>query len=356
MVMQLPESYRFKLASMPRNGQLGLSIPHACNIPKHAITVDYNLNCLLCTCDGWLPVPVGQVLDFATLDQVWNSELAQQLQQDIDSKKYTWCAVDHCGIRYHDNMVNRYTLQINIDESCNLACPSCRRDPIMHTTGPEFQRKQQAVARIVEWLAEFPHPIHVTTSGNGDPLASLVMRTLLKQYRPREGQTFTLFTNGLLIKKQLDQLPILNSITDFSISVDAACADTYAKIRRGGDWAVLIENFEYLKSQGLSRRVVLKFCIQQSNFRELGQFIDLCRHYGFAMNLHQLDDWGTWSNEPESHPDAWTIANGSFQDHNVLNSNHPNYAECQSLVRDIITKPAYGPGLFSPRTLQLLQL
>jgi hypothetical protein len=62
--------------------------------------------------------------------------------KDIDEKKYTWCAVNHCGIKHRDMIPTVYSLQINIDESCNLSCPSCRREPIMHVDGPEQFRDE----------------------------------------------------------------------------------------------------------------------------------------------------------------------------------------------------------------------
>ena len=341
---------------MPRNGVLKETISNNCNITKRTVSIDYNSNCIICSCDGWLPIPVGKILDFETLEDVWDSPVAKIIQQDIDEKKYTWCAVNHCGIKYDDIEFEHYSMQINIDESCNLSCASCRREQIMHIDGPEIEYKQQGLDRVLVWLEKFNHPIHITLSGNGDPLASNVIRPFLKKYKPKNNQTFTLQTNGLLIKKQLLNFPILDSITMFSISVDAARADTYKDIRRGGDWEILIENIEFIKSINKSRATVLNFCVQKKNYKEIPEFIDLCKSFGCRAHIHQLDDWGTWNTSDSSTPDKWTQINGNFSDHNILDENNSEYLLCQSVVRDSIAKDNNVKKYFTPRLLGLLKL
>jgi molybdenum cofactor biosynthesis enzyme MoaA len=301
------------------------------------VVVDYNSNCLICGCDGWLPIPVGQVQDFASLEDVWNSPVAKILQQDIDDKKFTWCAVEHCGIKHRNITQKRYELSINIDESCNLHCPSCRRESIMHVLGPVVDKKIQDIERILLWLELFEHPIHIILSGNGDPLASTIIRPLIKKYKPKNNQTFKLFTNGLLIKKQLANTNILDNITEFSISVDAGRQEVYENIRRGGSWSVLLENFDYLKSINKNRLTILNFAVQKNNFNDLQNFVDLCQRYGFKAHIHGLDNWGTWNTDDVLEPDAWTIKNGTFKQHDVLNNQHHQYEECKQLIQTLIT-------------------
>jgi molybdenum cofactor biosynthesis enzyme MoaA len=333
----LPASYTHVLNSRPRGRLSTDAIHNSCNAPYKNVVVDFNSNCLICSCDGWLPIPVGQVQDFATLDEVWNSPIAKILQQDIDAKKFTWCAVNHCGIQHSDINQTKYELSINIDESCNLHCPSCRREPIMHLSGSQVDKKIQDIGRILSWLEVFDRPIHIVLSGNGDPLASTIIRPLIKNYKPKNNQTFRLFTNGLLIKKQLADSSILDNITQFSISVDAGSQDVYENIRRGGNWHVLLENFEYLISINKSRSTKLNFAVQQSNFKDLQNFIDICSHYNFNAFVHGLDNWNTWNTDDVLEPDAWTIKNGTFKQHDVLNNQHPQYQECKEIIQQIIT-------------------
>ena len=332
----LPPGYKHVLNSRPRGRLSTTKIRNSCTAPYKNIVVDFNSNCLICGCDGWLPIPVGQVQDFATLDDVWTSPIAKILQQDIDAKKFTWCAVDHCGIKQGNVTQATYALAINIDESCNLHCPSCRREPIMHLSGPIVDKKIQDIERILLWLELFDRPIHITLSGNGDPLASTIIRPLIKKYKPKATQTFKLFTNGLLIKKQLEDSSILKNITEFSISVDAGSQAVYENVRRGGSWEVLLENFDYLKSIDNNRLTTLNFAVQKNNFKDLQNFVDVCKNYNFNAKIHGLDDWGTWNNDDVLLPDAWTIKNGTFNQHNVLHKEHLQYQECKEIIQRII--------------------
>ena len=331
--MSLAIQYRFKLASMPR----GLGYPHAitnhCNVPQRAVSVDFALNWLICFCDGWLPIPVGSVLDFETLEAVWQSPKAQEIQADIQDKKFTWCAVEHCGIIRHHIELDRATLAINVDDSCNLSCASCRREKIMVDSGLDFVRRQQALRHILGWLEKYNEPINITLGGNGDPLASSVIRPLFHEYVPKANQLFVLHTNGLLLRKQLAHSALLPQVGAVLLSVDAGTANTYEKIRRGGSWPVLINNLEFLREAGLNRSTTLKFCLQAGNWHELEQFVDLCQHYGFTAHIHQLDDWGTWSNIMPAYPDAWTLRNGTFIDHNVLDPDHKDHARCVQVLQ-----------------------
>lgn len=338
----LSPGYKYALNSRPRGRQMVTPINNSCNVPYKTIVIDFNSNCLICGCDGWLPIPVGQVRDFDTLDEVWNSPIAKILQNDISSKKFTWCAVNHCGIKHKNINQSRYELSINIDESCNLHCPSCRREPIMHTEGPEVDKKIQDVERVLHWLERFEHPIHVTLSGNGDPLASSIIRPLIKNYKSKVNQTFKLFTNGLLIKKQLGYASILENITEFSISVDAGSQAVYEKVRCGGKWSTLLENFDYLASIGKNKITKLNFAVQHNNFQDLNNFVELCQQYGFGADIHSLDDWGTWNSDNVLEPDAWTIKNGTFKQHDVLNHAHPQYQECKKIVQQLASSRPYG--------------
>ena len=338
----LPPGYKHTLNSRPRGQHLTIPVSNSCNVPYQTVVIDFNSNCLICGCDGWLPIPVGQVQDFASLEEVWNSPVAKILQNDIAAKKFTWCAVEHCGIKHKNINQSRYELSINIDESCNLHCPSCRREPIMHTEGAAFDKKIQDVERVLSWLNAFEHPIHIVLSGNGDPLASTIIRPLIKNYKSKSNQTFKLFTNGLLIKKQLQHASMLENITEFSISVDAGSQSVYEKVRRGGKWSVLIENFNYLASIGKNKLTRLNFAVQQNNFQDLNNFVELCQHYDFKASIHGLDNWGTWNTDTVLEPDVWTIKNGTFTQHDVLNNKHPQYQNCKTIIQQLVAAEPKG--------------
>ena len=298
----IPIANQLSFNSIPRNNTLKRVITNHCNHPSRTLVVDREGWCFVCPCEAWLPIPVGNILDFDNLEQVWNSPIAQSLQKDIDDRLYTNCAVDRCGVLNNNRIQNPYCISINIDDSCNLKCPSCRKDTVMTTSGAKFDISLARVTHLIQMLEKFNKPCHIVMSGNGDPLASIIMRPLIHQYVPRHNHTIRLFTNGLLLKKQLsDEVPAVNHITQYFISIDAGSADVYERVRLGGQFSQLIANLDFLKTlvDRTGAEVLLKFVLQQDNYNDMQNFVNLCYHYNFRGVINRLEDWGTWDDYTE---------------------------------------------------------
>ena len=319
----IPLVNQLSYTSIPRNKDLGLQIKNTCNFPYRTLVVDWHGNCFICACEAWLPITVGNIMDFDNLIDIWNTPTSKVLQQDVDQKLFTNCAVDRCGITNTDNVYDYYYVSINIDESCNLRCPSCRTEARMLQDGPEFDKKLAMVNHLVKLLENFDYPCHIVMSGNGDPLASHIMRPLVQNYTPLSNHTFRLFTNGLLLKKQLPASRLTEHITQFFISIDAGSAEVYERVRLGGNFNLLLENFNYLRtlSNSLGAEVLLKFVLQKDNWHDMYNFVNLCHQYEFNGVINRLEDWGTWSN---------------FSEQDVIgNENHPDHVDAITMLADV---------------------
>ena len=340
----IPVANQLSYNSIRRNKDLKLKITNHCNQPSHTLVIDWKGDCFVCGCEAWLPVSVGNIKDFEKLEDVWLSTGAIALQKDIDNKLFTHCAVDRCGI-LDKNIINNddpdlYVVSINIDESCNLRCPSCRTENIMLSAGDEYKNKLETSKHIVKLLESFTRPLHIVMSGNGDPLASSIMRPLLHQYKPKSNQTIRLFTNGLLLKKQLSNNNIINYINRYFISIDAGSKDVYECVRLGGNWEQLLINFNFLREvvDKTNANVLLMFVLQNDNYLDMNNFINLCIQYNFNGIINRLENWGTW---------------GSFEQHDVIgNINHPNHNEAMKELKKIYTEYK-GQILFNASLIQL---
>lgn len=332
--IKLSPGLKYTLKSMPRGKNYSGTIVNSCAVPNYTVTVDSDSNCILCGCDGWLPIPVGKVLDFASIEDVLNSPIAKMLQDDIEQKKFTWCAVEHCGIIHHDIKQKIHSLNILIDDSCNLYCPSCRRDSRMITDGPEYDKKIKDMDRILTWLEIFDQPITISLGGHGDPLASFIIRNFIKNYHYRPNQKFTIGTNGLLLKKVIADSAIKSAINHYNISIDAGTKEVYENVRRPGKWEVLLENLEWLAENRQQAIVRLNFVLQKDNFQDLLAFANVCEQFDFIGLVQPLNDWGTWNSRPVVNPDEWTLANGTYLDHDVLNPTHPEHMNCIQVLNN----------------------
>ena len=212
----------------------------------------------------------------------------------------------------------------------------------MKTEGSEYDQKLAQVTKLVSMLERFDHPALIILSGNGDPLASSIMRPLLHNWRPNPKHRIRLFTNGLLLEKQLTNNVIVDNISQYFISIDAGSADVYEHVRQPGKFVNLIKNFDFLRDlvDSTKSEVLLKFVLQQANYNDMQNFIDLCDRYQFKGVINRLENWGTWQN---------------FDAEDVIgNSAHPMHSDAMANLRSIYQQH-HSRVLFNPSLAALAQ-
>jgi len=283
--------YKQKSFSLP---SVKTGIINSCNVPWNIITVDVKGRVFICNCDGHVPFPVGHVLDFETLNDIFTSAPAQKIQQAVKDKTFEYCAVDFCGIRGGSLIypTNQVKINIQFDISCNIQCPSCRERKIFVNDPEIINSKLELGNRIEQWIRTTDKNILVEFAG-GEPLASLVYSKLFNQYSHFDRVMFILRTNGLLIRNNTNLIETLKNRLTLSISIDAASKDTYEKkTRLGGRWEHLLEGLDIIKN--LKIPGTGNFVIQKNNLHEVLPFVQLCETYTLRPCFMMLQDWGTW--------------------------------------------------------------
>lgn len=309
-----------------------------CNIPFENFEIMWTGDVYLC-CSAWVPVPVGN-LNNNTVMNIWNSDIAIKIRESILDGTYSFCNKDLCAFLqtdtlprkdnikdpYFNDIVERGLTQLEKgpriltlcnDRTCNLWCPSCRTSKfVLSGTGFEKSRLQQK-----KLLAEGLKDARLLVlSGSGDPFASSLHMELLTTLRSVQypDLKIKIMTNGLLLTPQnwarLDG--IKDSIRYLIVSIDAATAETYIKIRRGGDFRRLMENLNFvsqLRKDGKLDRVEFHFVVQQGNYKEMIQFIELGKSFGVDMvSFARLCNYGSFAKDEylsraihlEGHPEC----------------------------------------------------
>jgi MoaA/NifB/PqqE/SkfB family radical SAM enzyme len=295
---------QFSMDSLPRGYQRTKPITNKCKVPWLAAEIGANGQVTICKCSAWLPISVTSILDIDKLEDIWQTPTSKLIQQDVFDQKFTWCAVENCGILRTKifDLPEPYWLGINIDSSCNLACPSCRSGMINTTSGAEFDVKSKITMHTMQLLENFDHPIRIVLTSWGDPLASLIMRPLIMNWKIKPTQFITLFTNGLLMKKLLPNSTIIHNISNLWISVDAGTKEVYENVRRPGKFDVLIENLDWAAKTSLaSGNVVLKFTLSDGNAHDIVNFAQLCAKYNFRGDITNLENRQTYSDDFDNH-------------------------------------------------------
>ncbi|WP_051328858.1 radical SAM protein [Geminicoccus roseus] len=298
-------------------------------------------------CPSWLAVPIGRA-DGAEGAAFWNSEAARAIRRSVLDGSFTWCSRLHCPHIAAEKLPRREEVTdpelagiirdertevaagprrvlLNYDRSCNLACPSCRRERIV--ADQEERERLDAVAdRVVLPLLEDAKLVKAT--GSGDPFASAHFRRLLKRLdRARYPRLrLQLQTNGLLCDERAwQELDLEGRVEALWVSIDAAEADTYAVIRKHGDWQRLRENLDFmavLKRRGGVKDWRLDFVVQARNYREMPAAADLARALGAdGIHFHMIRNWGTFT------PQA-------FREHLIAAPDHAEHQAFLAVLRD----------------------
>lgn len=297
-------------------------------------------------CAAWLPAPLGS----ATQDirEIWEGPRAVELRRSILDGDFSYCSRLNCpkiatrelprksevtddALRKH---IDRHVplvvdppdrVLLSYDQSCNLSCPSCR--VMLISLGG------RATAELDRFYDDHIAPLladatRIKITGSGDPFGSKHFRHVLRALTdgPADIPRLQLQTNGVLFDERAwDDLGLEGHVKSVWISIDAAEPETYAVLRRDGDFERLIRNLEFLASKRAQDQIGelrIDFVVQAANFRQMPAFVELAQRIG-ADGVHflMLRNWGTFSAD-------------EFRDMAVTFENHPQHYAFLNVLRD----------------------
>lgn len=312
-----------------------------CPEPFRSLELHLNGNAYVC-CRSWLDVSVGE---FKTNDirDIWNSTTAQDIRASIIDGSYKYCDENACPSiqgeslpflnHLEENIKNYITenktilpappqnVMFTFDASCNLSCPTCRPEKVSHTIdSSEYKDLNKLCHDITTSLLRDPNAdLTLNVTGSGDPFSGLAFRHYLESIDGVKypNLKFRFQTNGLLLTPIMWERmsKIHNNIEHIYVSIDASTPETYAVIRRGGQFSVLYENMKFLskiRAEKKFKHLQVNFVVQQKNYREMPHFAKMFLDMGCdSVSFSKVFDWGSWTKEEfaancvweESHPD-----------------------------------------------------
>lgn len=316
-----------------------------CRVPFESIETAPGGDVHFC-CPAWLPVPIGN-LNKDTHEQIWNSPTAEAIRQSIHDGSYRYCSRVHCAHistnslpkkdqlkpehlrtaahRKETRLVARpRKLVLAHDRSCTLSCPSCRTKVIMASKSEQARLNRMADDVLVP-LARDAQRVRVTSSG--DPFGSghfrHVMKELDRQRYPR--LVLEIQTNGVLFDEAAwREFDLGGRLGLVAISLDASKQETYAIVRRGGDFNRLLENLDFLagrRKAGEISLMRLDFVVQGVNFQEMPDMLAIAARYSFdGIKFQMIRNWHTYSS-------------AEFAEQDIGSRYHPRYAEFLNVLR-----------------------
>ena len=342
---------RLFLAARERSPSLRLEVDEwlegrVCPNPFTTMEIIGSRDAYTC-CAAWMPAKLGHTEEDPTL---WNGARAAEIRRSVLEGDFGYCSRISCPRIAGRNLPTREEAKepelrkaldekavpaaprrvlLSYDESCNLSCPSCRSTLVMadqKTTQGLDDFYDSHVSPLLAGASE------IKITGSGDPFGSRHFRRVLGRLcaEDAQGPRLQLQTNGVLFDaRSWDELGLEGHVRSVWVSIDAATPETYAKLRRGGDFERLLTNLKMLgrlRARDAFSEFRLDFVVQNDNFAELEAFVALAKRVGAdGVHLLQLRNWGTFSAD-------------AFRDLEVTRPDHPNHERLVS----ILSQPAFG--------------
>ncbi|MCA0453560.1 MAG: radical SAM protein [Chloroflexi bacterium] len=164
-----------------------------------------------------------------------------------------------------------YTLPLVVlylTDGCNSRCVTCDI-----WRNPRRNMKMELVDEIASAFEEL-QTRWVLLSG-GEAMQHPQWPQIARRFRD-EGTFVMLLTNGLLLRKQADDL--VGNVDEVIVSLDGGTANTYDAIRGVDAFDLILDGIRAARARGIP--VAIRTTIQRSNFREMPQIIEAAKQAG----------------------------------------------------------------------------
>ena len=303
-------------------------------------------------CTSWIEKPAGNILS-DSWENIWNSDYAKRLRRSMHKGDFSMCDENLCPYiqkwnkgeedysayfpiydestfeklwdakeinpngkkKYQDIIENKIidlpygpeSVTFAHDRSCNLACPSCRKD-FFKTEGKDREQTYKIQELIMGEPICDTHEVYITNSG--DAFGADVFRDLLKMINTKDFPNLVnlhLHTNAnSWSKTHWNRLKNLHDIPRLTchISIDACTKETYEIVRKGGKWETLQKNLKFIFEDIPNLKFIrTSFVCQDLNYKEMSGFVELIDDLSYGSNavveveFGQFTDWGVSSKE-----------------------------------------------------------
>jgi MoaA/NifB/PqqE/SkfB family radical SAM enzyme len=170
-----------------------------------------------------------------------------------------------------------------LGNACNLHCIHCyqakNRDNLLAPVeiGRELRRELSAFYPYLSTLDVLGGEVFLNRGFSElvDDVSAMVQRPILR-----------ITTNGTLLDEGWAQRIVDTPFQRVTVSVDAATADTYRHIRRGGELDSVLAGIRRIQTRkkklGDLPHLDSQFVIMRSNFREIPRYLELMRDEGIS--------------------------------------------------------------------------
>lgn len=179
--------------------------------------------------------------------------------------------------------------------ACNLRCSMCDHKNIRQHRKIQSMPLEMYKRIIDEIAAENPH-IRVWEIFFGDPFLCKDMAERIAYAKGRGLTDVVLNTNGVLMSPEKSIAFIDAGLDAIYVGIDAVKAETYDKIRVGGDFERTVKNVlgyrDALNEKGRpGQKLFVQFVVSEYNEQEVSQFRDFWTERGVNVKIRPKVSW-----------------------------------------------------------------
>ena len=287
-------------------------------------------------CPSWLPVNIYEGKDFK---KNWYSKKSEEVRESILDGSYKFCDCIGCPnlAELDKGIVNKNVftkredfesselskpsprvLNMEVDLSCNLKCPSCRPDYI--------NLKEELRGEVNNLITDIENNLGsdvetMTLCGGAEPFFSKSIFNFMRNFDSSKFPNLKhihLHTNAnLWTESTWNKISKVHPfVKSCEISIDGATKETYEKVRLGGNWELLMNNLEFIKTIDTLKRIRFSFVVQKNNYKEMYLFYRMVKDITRGSNkkieilFNGITDWGSYTKE-------------KFKEQEIHNESHP---------------------------------
>lgn len=309
------------------------------------IEIDTNGDVRTC-CPSYLKdfYSIGNIFKVKSFDEIWYSDKAIKLRENILSRKYNFCNVEICNkkIDKEDMLLlcekppYPTLVRFAYDTQCNLKCTICR-DSLVVNSQDTLNYYDSLIEPILMPILKNAKILSLTSSG--EITASEHSQKILKRAAELyPNLKFEILTNGYLFNENFcNSIGITDRIDQIVISMHAMKKNTYEKIMRGSKFNTVLKNLDYIFQLHREKRineVSIVYVVSSRNYKELPIFIEFCKKNNVNPIIWEYRKLGK------------TEMGNNIKKYTVWNKSHPQYNDFVKIINQIKNE-CRMPQLFS---------
>jgi len=179
-------------------------------------------------------------------------------------------------------------IQVEVTTICNYRCEMCwlgllHLDEVKERYKGRF--KHMTFAQFEKIFRDIKYTECVLLQGIGEPFLNPDIFDMIHLLHDRRCPHIWIITNGSTLTREVSREIIDTKVGELCVSIDGATAETFEKIRRGGNFEEVIQNLKGLVEEKRVRgvdypEVALIFVAMKSNIEEASGFIRLAHEIG----------------------------------------------------------------------------